>query len=126
MNDPTLYTVVAYLVALSVASERLVEIIKGLVPVLNEPKKDAKQEGRRRAALQFLAVMSGIFTAFLARTAAVGVLPGEWDNPPGILAMGLLASGGSGFWNAILTYVARVKDIKKLQAQGESSGTPTG
>jgi len=31
--------------------------------------------------------------------------------------LGLLASGGSGFWNSVLTFVNKVKDVKKLEAE---------
>jgi len=35
----------------------------------------------------------------------------------GILALGLLASGGSGFWNSVATYVLKVKDIRAADAE---------
>jgi drug/metabolite transporter (DMT)-like permease len=113
MDVNTQTTVVALLVALSVASERLVEIIKGLIPGLNQENSDPKKEGRRKAALQVLAVLSGIVTALLAGPAIRGILSESWCTLSGLIALGLLASGGSGFWNAILTYVKLVKDIKE-------------
>lgn len=109
-------TLVTLLVALSVASERLVEIVKNLVTFLNQEIEDPKREGQRKAILQGLAVASGIVTALLARPAIVDVVPAPWQSPVGILALGLLASGGSGFWNAILEYLLKVKDIKKFEA----------
>ena len=105
--------VVSLLVALSVASERLVEIIKGIIPFLNLENKDDKKEGWRKAILQALAVCSGIVTAFLAMPALADILPKEWINLPSIFALGFLASGGSGLWNGILTYIKNVKDLKK-------------
>jgi hypothetical protein len=45
MDLTRLTTIVSLLVALSVASERLVEIIKGLVPFLNQQNVDPKKEG---------------------------------------------------------------------------------
>ena len=39
-----------------------------------------------------------------------------------IFGLGLLASGGSGFWNSILTYVTKVKDIKKIEADDKKAG----
>ncbi len=106
---------VALLVALSIASERLVEIIKGAVPPLNQENPDPAKEGRRKAALQFLAVLAGIVTTWLAWPAIDSMeglkLPA--NRVMGILALGLLASGGSGFWNSVLTYVTQVKDIKE-------------
>jgi hypothetical protein len=32
---------------------------------------------------------------------------------PSLIALGFLASGGSGLWNSILTYLLQVKDIKE-------------
>jgi hypothetical protein len=35
----------------------------------------------------------------------------------GKLALGLLASGGSGFWNSILAYITKAKDVKAAEAE---------
>ena len=104
---------VGLLVCLSVASERLVEIIKGIIPFLEQENKSEKKEGLRKAFLQALAVCSGIVTALLARPALVDILPTAWTKLPAIFALGFLASGGSGLWNGILTYIKFVKDIKE-------------
>ncbi|HZS17310.1 MAG TPA: hypothetical protein VFA51_05190 [Candidatus Udaeobacter sp.] len=115
--DPTkLTTVISLLVALSIASERLVDIIKGVIPWLNQPRVRPADEGWRKAALQVLAVFAGITTAWLSSAAipkGVGI-PDDWT---GTLALGLLASGGSGFWNSILTYVTKAKDVKAAEAE---------
>ena len=115
--DPTkLTTVISLLVALSIASERLVDIIKGVIPWLNQPRVRPADEGWRKAALQVLAVIAGITTAWLSSAAipkGVGI-PDDWT---GTLALGLLASGGSGFWNSILTYVTKAKDVKAAEAE---------
>ena len=112
-----LWTMVTLLIALSVASERLVEIVKGVVPWLNERKDDTKLEGQRKAVIQAMAVLSGILTAWLVRPVIVNIVPQPWQSTLGILAIGLLASGGSGFWNAIMTYLLKVKDIRKFYAE---------
>ena len=116
MDISKLAAIVSVLVALSVASERLVEIIKGFSTFLNQENSDKKKEGWRRAILQALAVVAGIITALLAQPAIKAVVPGLSEHWAGIVALGLLASGGSGFWNAILAYVLNVKDIKKVEA----------
>jgi hypothetical protein len=102
---------------LSIASERLVAIIKGLVPFLNQENPDPTKEGWRASALQALAVASGIATALLARPVIENIVPGTWNNLPGLLALGLLASGGSGFWNSVQGYFNQIKDIKKLEVK---------
>jgi undecaprenyl pyrophosphate phosphatase UppP len=94
MDTSKLAAIVSVLVALSVASERLVEIIKGLSKFLNQENSDERKEGWRRAALQLLAVVAGIITALLAQPAIKGVVPGLSEHLTGIVALGLLASGG--------------------------------
>ena len=116
METTKLTTVISLLIALSIASERLVDIIKGLVPWLNQQRRKPAEEGWRKAALQILAVIAGITTAWLASAAipkGVGI-PDDWT---GTLALGLLASGGSGFWNSLLPYVAKAKDLKAAEAE---------
>jgi hypothetical protein len=114
-----LTSVVSLLAALSIASERLVEIIKGLIPSLDQKSTDPKTETQRRAKLQSLALFAGIVTAFIARQA----FPDAIHVPRGLLSqifvtvgIGLLASGGSGFWNSILDYVNGAKDLKQKEA----------
>src|SRR4051794_23130781 len=117
MDINKLYGVVALIAALSMASERLVEIVKGLVPWLSlEKKDDPVAEGRRRAALQLLAVGAGIITALLAQTAVQDLLPIVVEKPGVYVALGFAVSGGSGFWNALLVYLTKVKEIKVVEA----------
>lgn len=111
----TAVAVVGYVLALSISAERMVEITKGIFPWLDQAKTDPASESRRRALLQFLAVISGIATAYFGKDIAPPALAGFSTNL-GIICLGLMASGGSGFWNAILTYVLQVKDIKRVEA----------
>jgi len=107
-----------FIVALSVAAERLVEIIKGWIPWLSKEKTDEKIEGRRRSILQILAVIASMITASLAIDyLPPGLVPASIGKGWAILGFGLLASGGSGFWNGILTYVGKVKEVKKAEAE---------
>jgi hypothetical protein len=115
MDTTQLAAIVGLLIALSVASERLVEIVKGVIPPLNGKSDVPWKENMRRTVLQLLAVGAGIGTAFLARpTIPQEALSSTSDTA--IIALGLLASGGSGFWNSVLTYVLKLKDIKEVQA----------
>lgn len=121
--------IVGLLIAVSIASERLVEIIKGYFPWLNEARPDPSTEGRRKAVLQILAVAAGVITAFLAQPILSNSLSGINDQGIAILSIGLLASGGSAFWNAILSYMLQVKDLKKQEvkaSQHEGLLTPAG
>ena len=116
MDFQTLYSLVMALAALSVASERLVEIIKGSIPYFGQKSDDPYQESLRQAAIQLLAVAAGTLTAYLAKdllpTAVLG--KGEFTR---FLLLGIMISGGSGFWNSILSYLVKIKDIKKAKAQ---------
>lgn len=112
MPTDNLAEIISLILALSIASERLVEIIKGLIPWLSSPKEDPHKEGRRKAALQVLAVLSAIATAFLAKD-YIPVELGKSVSGGSILGLGLLASGGSGLWNSVLTYFGNIKDIAK-------------
>jgi hypothetical protein len=111
----TVVQCVALLAGLSVASERFVEIAKQSFPSLNQETSDPASEGRRRAILQTLAVVAGVLTATLAYKGELFpdgfVLRGVWAVP----IVGLLVSGGSGFWNAVLTYTTSVKELKEAQ-----------
>lgn len=116
MDLTKLIVIVSLILSLSIASERLVEIIKGFFPALNNASNDPKAEGRRRSYLQLLAVAAGILTSYLARD----FLPVEITKVPegwAVIGLGLLASGGSGLWNSILSYLTHVKEIKKVDLE---------
>jgi len=116
MNPDKLSAMIGLLIALSVATERLVEIVKGVVPPLNGKSTIAWRENLRCACNQLLAVGAGVLTAFLARPAIPAeLLPST--NATAMVALGLLASGGSGFWNSVLAYVLSLKDMKAVAAR---------
>ncbi len=120
-------TNVEYLLGLSMAAERLVTILRG-IPWLALPKQDplpptagvAERKGaviaeaKRSAKINLLAVATGIISAELAH--AIGALPVA-TSQLGVVMFGVLAGAGSGFWNAILSYVLQVKDLKKAVAE---------
>jgi drug/metabolite transporter (DMT)-like permease len=108
---------IAYIVALSIAAERLVEIIKGIVPFFRTKAETEEVETWRRVALQLLAVGAGMLTAHLAMPAVEDLVPPQWQSFPGIVALGLLASGGSSLWNSVLDYASSVTSITKLNAE---------
>ncbi|MBJ6611383.1 MAG: hypothetical protein JG718_13565 [Candidatus Thiothrix moscowensis] len=108
---------IGMMVALSIAAERGVEITKGVIPALGMARTDPKQEKLRKAMLQLLAVGSGIGVTFLASPMLAESLPTHWNTTTGMVVIGLLASGGSGFWNAILSYLLQLKDIRTQTVQ---------
>ena len=117
MEAVELSDLIAYIVALSIAAERLVEIIKGLVPFLQKKAATEEREYLRRSALYLLSVAAGMLTAHLAMPAVSELVPAQWQDFPGIVALGLLASGGSSLWNSVLDYAGAVKSITKLNAE---------
>ncbi|SBT11163.1 conserved hypothetical protein [Candidatus Propionivibrio aalborgensis] len=91
------------ILSLSIAPERLVEIIKGFVPSLDHANDDPVVEGRGRSYLQIIAILSGIVTSYLARD----FLPLEVAKVPegmAVICLGLLASGGSVLRNGATSY----------------------
>ena len=118
MDITKLTAMVSILITLSIASERLVEIIKGLIYPLDQESPNPVNESLRRALIQILAVLSGIFTAWMA-----SFIPdsGIQNNYFAIAAFGLLASGGSAFWNSILEYLLKVKDLKEVKVEKEKA-----
>jgi hypothetical protein len=117
-NLPTLITL---LIALSVATERVVEIVKGFFWQLNEAREDPRLEAKRRFWLHLLAVGGGIAVTLAAWPAVREVVPGTGDWTM-VAALGLLASGGSGFWNTILSYVLKIKDLRKEDLRAAQQG----
>jgi hypothetical protein len=116
---PDIESTIAIILVLSIASERMVEIVKNFIPWLSIETTDMKQEGRRRGCLHAMAVVAGIVTAFLGMDyfpKELMTTGTEGMRSVHVLGLGLLASGGSGFWNAILTYFVKLKDVKGAEA----------
>lgn len=104
--------------ALSIASERVVEITKGMWPWLNkETPDDAINEGRRKAVILIFAVISGCLLAVLAKqTLGLGTSDKDWWMA---ISIGFLSAGGSGFWNSIQSSLNKLKESINKPAQGQ-------
>lgn len=114
--------IIAVLGTLSLSVERVIEILKNMIPKLATAFPEAKKEGRRRAFLQFLSALVGAVIAYVARDQIQPVLPTIFKADDGMgwssyIILGLLASGGSGIWNHTLSIVEEVKKAKKLQVK---------
>src|SRR5262245_48680519 len=108
---------ISLLVVLSVAAERLVEILKGFFfQNLNTVDPDPDRETRRKAKVQLLALFASLLTAIIVKLA--GQFPPTWGWLT-VLALGFLASGGSSLWNSVLGWVKGLKDVHV--AQGEAA-----
>lgn len=111
-----LTVLLGFLLALSLATERLTEAIKG-VPLLSlwfaSEKEGSTWEECRKASIQVLAIAIGTFLAYSTRdqlATALGITAtGYWVY----LLFGAMASGGSGLWNSTLDIVRQVNKAKE-------------
>jgi hypothetical protein len=124
MGIEAISELVAVVLAISLATERLVVVIRtpqtifGLVPLgawlNNENKEHPEQDGPRRLVMQLLSFLCALFT--------VGWLAaGPW-NPLASISLAsqtvplwllaVLATGGSSFWKNVLGYTKAVRDIR--------------
>lgn len=120
----TLMLLVSYVLGIAVASERIVEMVKGIFPLLWQAKQDTKQEAIRRSLLQALSIVIAVGVAFTATAALPNELKalGWVDQTAGTIALGFIAAGGSGFWNALLTLLQNIKDLKKGEVEAQRKG----
>ncbi len=119
----TFFTLMA---AMSIAAERVVEIVKGIFPTLAATASDTNKERRRHMTLQLLAALAGIAVAVTTRTQLNNVL-GNLLQPDsdiwtfsnmGSMAMkysiiGVMVSGGSAMWNHALDIVGALKTAQE-------------
>lgn len=102
-----------YIAALSMATERVTEFLKRipwLSSLLSTPKQGTSED-LRVIAVNLLAALVGtvLCHAFPAALQSAGT--GDGKEPSWFLCfgLGLLASGGSGFWNSALDTLRGVK-----------------
>jgi hypothetical protein len=133
MSLQMLQTIVLVLLALSVATERLVDITKGALGFLNkwDPVTNPdglKKERYRRAAVQLLAVGWGVVITWGVSPAIpkeVLNLLSPLGNTWTIVTLGVLASGGSSFWNGVLSNLEKVKGaVVNAKASVAAAGGP--
>jgi len=104
-----------YVAALSVSTERVTEFIKRVPSFSNflSTPKAGKQEDVRILCVHLLAVViGGVICGFFPKALVPDgiTLPTEvWDKAAYCLLFGILASGGSSFWNSALDTLRNVK-----------------
>jgi len=110
-----LNSMMTYVAALSMATERVTEFIKR-VPAFSSflsAEKTGTQEDVRVICVHVLAIIiGGIICGFFPKTLVpAGItLPTElWDKAAYCFLFGILASGGSAFWNSALDTLRNVK-----------------
>ncbi len=134
MAIDTISALVAMLLAVSLAAERLVTIVKTFSPKWlgtartkgdDKSSEDPTKDRPRRIVVQLLAFAGAWLTAALlaastdaARTFDfVGEIQFADNQGLPVLLVALLASGGSAFWNNILGYTKAVKDIRLKESK---------
>jgi hypothetical protein len=105
---------ISLLVVLSVAAERLVEILKNfiftkLATVNPDPVKEARRQGKNH----LLAIFASLLTAIIVKGSGQFTDWNWWT----VLAFGFLASGGSGLWNSVLGWAKGLKDIRQSEGK---------
>jgi hypothetical protein len=116
-------SVVALALALSVAVERVIEILKGLIPVLATPQVNPKLENLRGAVIRLLSIAIGTLAARGGGIDLFQKITGVASNDNhirwicGYLVCGLMAAGGSAFWNHILDIVRSRKIKSETEAR---------
>ena len=123
----SLTAVLAFLVALSLATERVTETIKRFPLISNwlftKRKEDSPAENARMVAVQILAIGIGTFFA----SQLPGVLSSLLKTPPEqigfmtYLLFGALGSGGSGMWNEAVDIIREVKKQKEILTQEQKA-----
>ena len=108
-----------FFVTLSLATERITEVFKGL-PILSvwfavEKTDNPTKEAFRKATVQVLAIAVGAIFAHLVPEAVASALNVKADSVDWwiCLLVGALASGGSGFWNSLLDASREIKKQKE-------------
>ena len=129
MDSTIIITLISVILSISLASERLVTFLKSVFPYLAGPQApdipdpNSNEEKVRKITLMII--------SFLTAWIAASFLNGKFDLFDGLdtkienikipfLIIGLMASGGSAFWNSLLSYVKASRDVTQQQNFQES------
>jgi len=110
---------IANIAALSIATERVTEFIKNipfLQKIFTQPQADAAAENWRESKVHLLAALIGTLLCASGMVALNGISGSFWETLGKCFGYGVLASGGSAFWNGALDTLHSVKSTKPAQA----------
>ena len=126
MEDLT--AILSFLVVLSLATERITEVIKkvpGLSRVLFKKREEGSNaELARQMAVQVLGIIVGTAFAYQVMDSIGDLLGVSAVNFWMCLLFGALASGGSGLWNSLLDIVREFKIQKEKDRLRSSTSSP--
>jgi hypothetical protein len=119
-------SLLSFLAALSVATERITEIVKGLPGFSQwfavERPVGSYAEEFRKASVQILALLAGALVTYLVREPLAKQLNVTDIHPYLYLVFGAMASGGSGIWNSALDIVREVNRQKQIATEKLKTG----
>lgn len=115
--------------AMSIATERVIEILKGIFPSLAATDNDPKKEQRRHMILQMLAALAGMAVAAVGHTQVSNALGGLLNSSGDMWSLGnvgrmalkygvvgVMVSGGSAMWNHALDIAGALKNGQEKKA----------
>ena len=106
-------------ISVSIAVERVIEILKQMIPALGTELADPTREGWRHGGLQILAAAIG------TGIASYGHLQlGVHNDPATHILIGLLSSGGSAFWSHALGAMRAFKISKEAETEQATVSRP--
>jgi hypothetical protein len=109
-----------FFAALSVATERITEIVKGIPGLSNwfvAEKTNKITEEFRKVSVQVLAVVAGGLVSYLVReplAKQLNISDATQISSWWYLVFGAMASGGSGIWNSAVDIMREVNTQKQI------------
>jgi len=94
----------------SIAVERVTEILKQMIPGLADERSNPRIENLRRAGVQILACTVGTFIAWQGHLQLA-----SHEGAVAYVLIGAMSSGGSAFWNHALDVVRATKLTKEAE-----------
>jgi hypothetical protein len=116
MDVNSVTTLVGFVAGLSVATERLTEVIKGVPGISSLLAVDMKgsKEELRKAVIHVVAIAIGAFLTYLSYSQIATAIGSQSVNIGVCLLFGAMAAGGSGMWNSVLDIVRGVNKQKQI------------
>jgi TRAP-type C4-dicarboxylate transport system permease small subunit len=112
-----LTAVLGFMAALSVATERVTEVIKGF-PLWSKwlalERHTPRMEEARKMVVHLIAMAVGTGLAWLSHEQLSDVIGVSYTGIAGSFVFGAMASGGSGLWNSALDILREVNKQKQI------------
>lgn len=127
MNTTDITTLLAMVATLSVASQKLTEIFKAWIPGLKAPEPppaNPADDLKRQRWVQVASGVAGVVTAWASWPVISGLefckqfaQSDSFSKALMVIVIGLMASGSSGPWNDLTTWLKNLKESSKPAAR---------